>query len=118
MEVDIADQIIAFLKPGITFGDIKKLTDRIIPVDAKPYMQAHLHFGHHLGLSTGDPNLPDAKLQAGMIFTVEPWYYNHDEGISVFTEDVILITEDGNENLSRNLPRTPADLERLMKEKK
>ncbi len=50
-----------------------------------------------------------------MIFTVEPWYYNHDEQISVFTEDVILITKDGAEILSATLPRTPEGLEDLMK---
>lgn len=116
MEVGIADQIIDFIKPGITFADIKKLTDQIIPQDAKKYMQVGLFFGHHLGLSTGDPNLSDAKLQPGMIFTVEPWYYNHDEQISVFTEDVILVTNDGCEVLSKDLPRTPKDLEELMKE--
>lgn len=115
MEVSIADQIIAFIKPGITFSDIKHLTDSIIPEDAKKYMQVGLYFGHHLGLSTGDPNLPTARLQPGMIFTVEPWYYNHDEQISVFTEDVILVTEEGTENLSKELPRTPKDLEKLMK---
>ncbi|WP_171037093.1 Xaa-Pro peptidase family protein [Maribacter algarum] len=116
MEVGIADQIIDFIKPGITFSDIKELTDRSIPEDAKKYMQVGLFFGHHLGLSTGDPNLSDAKLQPGMIFTVEPWYYNHDEQISVFTEDVILVTENGCEVLSMDLPRTPEGLEKLMKE--
>lgn len=116
MEVGVADQIINFIKPGITFADIKELTDRIIPKDAKKYMQVGLFFGHHLGLSTGDPNLSDAKLQPGMIFTVEPWYYNHDDQISVFTEDVILVTENGCEILSKDLPRTPEKLEELMKE--
>ena len=115
MEVSIADQIIDFIKPGITFHDIKQLTDRIIPDEAKKYMQVGLFFGHHLGLSTGDPNLSDSKLLPGMIFTVEPWYYNHDEQISVFTEDIILITENGCEVLSKSLPRTPEGLEKLMK---
>ncbi len=115
MEVSIADQIIGFIKPGITFHDIKQLTDHIIPKNAKKYMQVGLYFGHHLGLSTGDPNLSDTTLKPGMIFTVEPWYYNHDEQISVFTEDVILVTKDGCEVLSKSLPRTPKDLEKLMK---
>lgn len=115
METKIADEIINFLKPGITFHDIKSLTDSIIPVAAKKYMQVGLYFGHHLGLSTGDPSLSDATLQPGMIFTVEPWYYNHDENISVFTEDMILITEDGCEVLSADLPRTPEGLEAMVK---
>jgi len=118
MEMGISDQIIAFIKPGVTFQDLRDLTDRIIPEDAKQYMQASLFYGHHLGLSTGDPNLQDAELKPGMIFTVEPWYYNHDEQISVFTEDVILVTEDGCEVLSKDLPRTPEGLEKLMKSKK
>lgn len=115
MEVGIADAIIDFIKPGIRFADIRDLTDRIIPKDAKKYMQVGLFFGHHLGLSTGDPYLPDAPLQAGMVFTVEPWYYNHDKGLSVFTEDVILVTDNGCEVLSKGLPRTPDDLESIMK---
>jgi len=114
METKIADEIIDFLKPGITFKDIKVLTDSIIPKEAKKYMQVGLFFGHHLGLSTGDPKLTNAKLQPGMIFTVEPWYYNHNENISVFTEDMILITEDGCEVLSNNLPRTPEALEAMV----
>ena len=117
METKVADEIIAFLKPGITFSDIKELTDQIIPEDAKKYMQVGLFFGHHLGLSTGDPSLSNAKLQPGMIFTVEPWYYNHDENISVFTEDMILITDDGCEVLSADLPRTPEALEEMVKGK-
>lgn len=115
VEVGIADQIIEFIKPGITFHDIKQLTDRIIPAEAKQYMQVGLFFGHHLGLSTGDPNLSTVTLQPGMIFTVEPWYYNHDEQISVFTEDVILVTKDGCEILSNSLPRTVEGLEDLMR---
>ena len=114
MEVSIADKIIEFIRPGITFADIKTLTDKIIPSDAKKYMQVGLFFGHHLGLSTGDPNLPEAKLAPGMIFTVEPWYYNHDEQLSVFTEDVILVTENGCEVLSSGLARTPKEIETLM----
>ena len=114
METKVADQIIEFIKPGITFYDIKKLTDSIIPVDAKKYMQVGLYFGHHLGLSTGDPNIQNATLQPGMIFTVEPWYYNHDEQIAVFTEDVILVTETSCENLSVTLPRRPEELERMV----
>lgn len=117
MEVGIANQIIDYIKPGVTFADLRALCDSIIPAEAKPYMQAGLFYGHHLGLSTGDPNLSDAKLRPGMIFTVEPWYYNHDEQISVFTEDVILVTEDGCENLSKDLPRTPDDLEKLMRDR-
>lgn len=114
MEVRVADSIIAFIRPGIRFADIRELTDRVIPEEAKKYMQVGLYFGHHLGLSAGDPYLENARLRPGMVFTVEPWYYNHDSQLAVFTEDVILVTENGCEVLSKDLPRSPEELERLM----
>ena len=73
-------------------------------------MQAGLFFGHHIGLSSGDPSSGTARLEPGMVFTVEPWYYNHDEQIAVFTEDVVLVTADGAELLSSGLPRTANEL--------
>lgn len=114
MQVAVADAIIAYIKPGVTFSELREFTNTVIPEEAKRFMQASLFFGHHLGLSAGDPNLPEVALEAGMIFTVEPWYYNHEDQISVFTEDVILVTEDGCEVLSKELARSPEDLEKLM----
>lgn len=53
----------------------------------------------------------------GMVFTVEPWYYNHDKNISVFTEDEVHVTANGVEVLTKDLPRTAEGLEELMKSK-
>ena len=78
-------------------------------------MQTPSYFGHHLGLSSGDPSLLEEPLAPGMVFTIEPWYYNHDLGISVFVEDVLLVTDDGVEVLTRTLPRTPDELERMVR---
>jgi Xaa-Pro aminopeptidase len=114
MEVAVADAIIAAVRPGITLGELQAVADGVIHPDHREYMQTGLFFGHHLGLSTGDPNLADMPLAPGMVFTVEPWYYNHDRGISVFTEDEILVTEDGAEVLTAGLPRQPTELELLV----
>ncbi|MCB0487743.1 MAG: aminopeptidase P family protein [Cyclobacteriaceae bacterium] len=117
MEIAVSDAIVGAIRPGITFADLKAAADKAIPDSEKKYMQVGLHFGHHLGMSSGDPNSTGAKLVAGMWFTVEPWYYNHDKDISVFTEDEVLVTEDGYELITKSLPRTPEGLEKLMKEK-
>jgi len=115
METAVSDAIIAAIKPGVTFADLKKVADAAIPESEKKYMQVGLFFGHHLGLSTGDPNDSQAQLAPGMVFTVEPWYYNHDKNIAVFTEDEVLVTESGVEVLTKALPRTPEELEKMMK---
>lgn len=114
MEVAVADAIIHAMRPGVTLLELMEVARAATPDEHEPYMQAGLFFGHYLGLSTGDPALYDAPLQAGMVITVEPWYYNHDEGISVFTEDVVLVTETGVEVLSNTLPRTPEELEAIV----
>ncbi len=107
-----SDAVIAAARPGVTLADLQAVALAAIPEDSRPYMQASLYFGHHLGLETGDPSLSDAVLAPGMVFTIEPWYYNHDEQVAVFIEDEILITDSGAENLTQSLPRTAIQLER------
>ncbi len=114
MEIAVADAIIAAVRPGVTLAELTEVAIEAIPPQERPYMQTGSFFGHHLGLNTGDPSLLDEPLAPGMIFTVEPWYYNHERQISVFTEDVILVTEDGAEVLTAMLPRTPEALEAMV----
>ena len=114
MEVAVADAIIAAIRPGITLPELTEIAYAAIPPEHRPYMQTGSFFGHHIGMNAGDPSLLDVPLAPGMVFTVEPWYYNHDLGISVFTEDIILVTEDGAEVLTAGLPRTPEALEQMV----
>lgn len=109
-----ADAIIAAAKPGVTLSQLLRIAHATIPAEHRRYMQTGSFFGHHVGLSTGDPTSFTTPLQPGMVFTVEPWYYNHDEQIAVFIEDMIVITEGGCENLTAQLPRSAAQLEALM----
>ncbi len=84
---------------------------------------------HHLGIDVHDcsqarvENYREGTLQPGMVITVEPGLYfkpddelvpEHLRGIGVRIEDDILITENGNENLSAGLPRTASNVEAWM----
>jgi Xaa-Pro aminopeptidase len=114
MEVAVADAMIAAIRPGATLAGVQAAGLARIPVEERAFMQAPLYFGHHLGLSTADPSLDEAPLEPGMVLTVEPWYYNRSRGLAAFTEDVLLVTATGAENLSAGLPRTPEALEALV----
>lgn len=72
--------------------------------------------GHHIGLDALDGRDYSMPLEPGMVFTVEPKIYIPDEGIAIMIEDMILVTEDGYENLSVMAPRTVADIEAVMAE--
>ncbi|GIJ00367.1 Xaa-Pro aminopeptidase [Sediminihabitans luteus] len=80
---------------------------------------------HHLGMDVHDcaqarrEMYMDAVLEPGMVFTIEPGlYFKSDDmnvpeeyrGIGVRIEDDVLVTEDGNVNLSGALPRHPDEL--------
>ena len=49
-----------------------------------------------------------------MVITVEPGIYIPDENLGVRIEDVVLITETGYELLTKDLPRTSEEIEKIM----
>lgn len=80
---------------------------------------------HYLGLDVHDVG-SFGELKPGNVITIEPGVYIpsgspcdekwHNIGIRI--EDDVLITEDGYENLSRDLPRLPHKIEEMMKSEK
>ncbi len=84
---------------------------------------------HHLGIDVHDcaqarrETYLDGPLAPGMVFTIEPGLYikaddlavpSEYRGIGVRIEDDVLVTQDGVENLSAALPRTPEAVEAWM----
>lgn len=70
--------------------------------------------GHHIGLDALDSRDYTMPLEAGMVFTVEPKIYAPELGIAIMIEDMILVTEDGYENLSAAAPKTVEEIEGVM----
>jgi len=70
--------------------------------------------GHHVGLEATDGRDYTTPLEPGMVFTVEPKLYAPELDIAIMIEDVILVTEDGYENLSVSAPRSVEEIERIM----
>jgi Xaa-Pro aminopeptidase len=83
--------------------------------------------GHWLGLDVHDAGdymegEDYMKFKPGMITTIEPGIYissslDVDEkwkGIGIRIEDDILVTKNGNENLTKKVPSDPAEIESLM----
>jgi Xaa-Pro aminopeptidase len=107
-------------------------------LESGSYKQFYMHrAGHWLGLDVHDcGNYADANapyvegkerasrtLQPGMVVTVEPGIYvrpakNVDEqwwNIGIRIEDDVVVTAQGNENLTRDVPVTVAEIEALMR---
>lgn len=58
---------------------------------------------HFIGIDTHDVGDHEMPLSAGMVLSVEPGIYIADENIAVRLEDMIVITENGNENLTSQI---------------
>lgn len=114
------------IKPGMTLGGRgeKSLTEIVRAYfdshgkdrDGQPLGRYFIHgLGHHVGLEVHDPGDSSWPLEPGMVVTVEPGLYLPEEGIGVRIEDMILVTENGAEVLSKNLPKAADEIEQLMR---
>ena len=70
--------------------------------------------GHSVGMEVHDVRNPSPTLEPGYVFTIEPQMTTPDGELSVRLEDMILMTENGYENMSAFVPVEIADIERLM----
>lgn len=111
-------------KPGMTTRDLnnevikfyqKELKEIGLLENGKTVRDYYWHgVSHMIGLETHDYSLPDLKLQPGCVISNEPGLYLEDEGIGVRIEDDLLITEDGCENLSKDIIKEIDEIEAFM----
>jgi Xaa-Pro aminopeptidase len=116
------------VKPGVVYhkaGPIHRAAYDYINTHGKdlkggPLGQYFIHgTSHHLGLDVHDAvSEPTRALEPGMIITVEPGIYIAEENLGVRIEDVLLVTENGYELLTRALPRDPDEIEKMMEDQR
>ena len=119
------------IRPGVTpsqildevAADMRKVLDKI-SFSKEIYRKAcedalefRGHFQHPVGMSVHDVGRHKGKpLETGMVFSIDPMIWVHEEKQYIRMEDVVVVTEDGVENLSANLPIELDDLESLWRE--
>lgn len=118
-------KVIEFIKPGVTNEEVnnyakKLLAEGLIKLGkiktAEELSKYYYHsIGHFLGLDVHDVGHYTKPFAEGQIFTVEPGLYIKEENIGIRIEDDILITKDGNINLSEAIIKEVTDIEEFMK---
>ncbi|MFT5616865.1 MAG: Xaa-Pro aminopeptidase [Arenicella sp.] len=79
------------------------------------YKQYFMHNNsHHIGLNVHDYGSNYHKLEAGMVFTVEPGIYIQKEGLGIRIENDVVVTENEPFDLMRNIPIEVEEIEDLM----
>lgn len=122
----VNEEIIRQMKPGISFLELNKSAKSLIAKeciklglikDEEEVSKYYYHsIGHSLGMDTHDIELEGryVTFEPGMIYTVEPGIYIEEEGIGIRIEDDILITESGNEVLTKDMIKSIKDIEKFM----
>jgi len=117
--LDVQQFAFSLIKPGIVLkeyeleiehfmGEKLRELGLIKTISHEATRQFYPHAtSHFLGLNVHDVGEYDRPLEPGAVLTVEPGIYIPDEGIGIRIEDDVLITEDGIEILTDNLPRDP-----------
>ena len=119
------DAAIAATKPGQPKNELQDISKQVMANELmrlgmieKPeeIMRYYFHgSGHYIGLYTHDVGDDNALLEEDMVFTLEPGLYFDELNLGIRIEDTLLVTKDGCEVLSGNIPKTVADIEDAMK---
>jgi Xaa-Pro aminopeptidase len=124
---DAAQRVLA--ERLVSWGIVEGPVERVLELGLQRRWTLH-GTGHMLGLDVHDcaqartESYVDGTLEPGMVLTVEPGlYFQADDltvpeeyrGIGVRIEDDILVTADGNRNLSAGLPRRSDEVESWMR---
>ena len=142
--LDAMNAAIDMVKPGNHVMQPQEISEKVITeglvrlglLDGDPeelhksgaYKEFYMHkIGHWLGLDVHDAGdyvegEEYMKFKPGMITTIEPGVYISSsmdiddkwKGIGIRIEDDILVTIDGNENLTKKVPSDPEEIESLM----
>jgi len=112
---------IDFVKPGITWKELNDFARNrlieetkkigLIKEDKEIFDYYYHSIGHFMGLDVHDVGYYHEPIQPGMVLTIEPGLYIKEEGIGVRIEDDILVTEEGNINLSEDIIKEVDDIE-------
>ncbi len=103
---------ISRIRPGATIEEIGNAAREVIKrAGDGPYWRHGV--SHYVGMSTHDVG-EIRPLQPGVVLTVEPGVYIAEKQIGVRIEDTVLVTGDGCEVLSKDVPKEIPEIEHLM----
>ncbi|MDR1057657.1 MAG: aminopeptidase P N-terminal domain-containing protein [Coxiellaceae bacterium] len=125
-------EVIKMIRPGISWDQLQETANRIITrglidigllkgkidnlLNKQNYKPFFMHkIGHWLGIDAHDVGTHYHNyFEPGMILTIEPGIYIASKNIGIRIEDDILVTQNGSEILTANIPKSITEIEKIM----
>ncbi|KOR75731.1 Xaa-Pro aminopeptidase [Candidatus Phytoplasma pruni] len=115
---------IEWIKPGYTFAEMNQYGKQILSdglselgflkKDESIDKYCYHGLGHYLGLEVHDVGNSFEPIKENSIITIEPGLYLPELSLGIRVEDDVLVSSNGNVNLTHNIPKEIDDIEKLM----
>jgi Xaa-Pro aminopeptidase len=113
--LDAQKAAIEKIKPGGTFDTLNETVREVL--DRKDFAKFLIHgVSHYIGMSTHDVGKSE-RFEPGVVIAIEPGVYMPGKNLGVRIEDTVLVTRDGCEILTKDVPKEISEIEKLMTEK-
>jgi Xaa-Pro aminopeptidase len=105
-------------KPGVTSTDVQKHVAAVMKQKGIDPRGLRGGIGHYVGMCVHDVGPRGVPLREGMVFAIEPGLYYPEKNFGIRIEDTVLITKDGCEVLTKDVPKELEEIEKLMSQRK
>lgn len=112
--LEVQKACIEAYRPGVTSADVQKHVAEVMKKKGLDPRGLKGGIGHYVGMSTHDVGPRGIPLEEGMVFAIEPGLYYPEKELGIRIEDTVLITKDGCEVLSKDVPKEIDEIEKLM----
>lgn len=116
--LEVQKACIEAYRPGVTEEDVQKYVAKVMKEKGIDPRGLKGGFGHYVGMAVHDVGPRGIPLKEGMVLVIEPGLYYPEKNLGVRIEDTVLITKDGCEVLSRDVPKEINEIEKLMAKRK
>ena len=116
--LEVQKACIEAYRPGVTEEDVQKHVAEVMKEKGIDPRGLKGGIGHYVGMAVHDVGPRGIPLKEGMVFAIEPGLYYPKKNLGVRIEDTVLITKDGCEVLSKDVPKEIDEIEKLMAKRK
>jgi Xaa-Pro aminopeptidase len=101
-------------KPGVTSEDVQRHVAEVMKKKVLDPRGLKGGIGHYVGMCVHDVGPRGVPLREGMVFAIEPALYYPEKNFGIRIEDTVLITKEGCEVLTKDVPKELEEIEKLM----
>ncbi len=116
--LEVQKACIEAFRPGVTARDVQEYVAKKMKEKGLDTMGLKGGLGHLVGLCVHDVQPAELVLKEGMVMAIEPALYFPEKNLGVRIEDTVLITKDGCEVLTADVPKEIEEIEALLARRK